>query len=77
MDAIKKKMVKLRETLSEAEEKADNAEKDLKAANERAANVSRFSMLPDHDVNWYSTSFSTLLVHEPFFPGFLVIEELD
>ena len=42
MEAIKKKMANLRETLAEAEEKADKAERELKDANDRAANVSRF-----------------------------------
>lgn len=41
METIKKKMNTLRETLSEAEKRADTAEKDLKDANDRAANVSR------------------------------------
>ena len=41
METIKKKMATLRETLSEAEKRADTAEKDLKDANDRAANVSR------------------------------------
>lgn len=35
-------MANLRETLAEAEEKADKAERELKDANDRAANVSRF-----------------------------------
>lgn len=40
MEQIKKKMAVLRETLAEAEERADKAEAELKEANERAANVS-------------------------------------
>ena len=42
MEQIKKKMVVLRETLAEAEERADKAEAELKEANERAANVSPY-----------------------------------
>ena len=42
MEQIKKKMCVLRETLSEAEQRADKAENDLKEANERAENVSKF-----------------------------------
>lgn len=41
MDTIKKKMACLRETLAQAEERADKAEGELKDANERAATVSR------------------------------------
>ena len=41
MDTIKKKMASLRETLAQAEERADKAESELKESNERAANVSR------------------------------------
>lgn len=40
MEQIKKKMAVLRETLADAEERADKAEAELKEANERAANVS-------------------------------------
>lgn len=40
MEQIKKKMAVLRETLAEAEGRADKAEAELKEANERAANVS-------------------------------------
>lgn len=40
MDAIKKKMAHLRDTLAEAERKADLAEKDLADAKGRADNVS-------------------------------------
>lgn len=46
MEAIKKKMATLRENLADAEAKADKAEADLKDANERAANVSGFQLLP-------------------------------
>lgn len=45
METIKKKMATLRETLSEAEKRADTAEKDLKDANDRAANVSRLLLI--------------------------------
>lgn len=41
METIKKKMACLRETLADAEKRADTAENELKAANDRAANVSR------------------------------------
>lgn len=41
MEAIKKKMATLRDCLAEAEGKADKAEAELKAANERAATVSK------------------------------------
>lgn len=40
MEQIKKKMAVLRETLADAEDRADKAEAELKEANERAANVS-------------------------------------
>lgn len=41
METIKKKMASLRETLAQAEERAEKAENELKDANDRAANVSR------------------------------------
>jgi len=40
MEQIKKKMAVLRESLAEAEGRADKAEAELKEANERASNVS-------------------------------------
>lgn len=40
MEQIKKKMAVLRDSLAEAEGRADKAEAELKVANERAANVS-------------------------------------
>lgn len=43
MEQIKKKMALLKETLAEAESKADRAEGELKEANERAAKVSSLS----------------------------------
>lgn len=42
MEQIKKKMAVLRESLAEAESRADKAESELKESNERAANVSPF-----------------------------------
>ena len=40
MEQIKKKMAVLRETLADAENRADKAEAELKDANDRASNVS-------------------------------------
>lgn len=40
MEQIKKKMALLRDNLAEAEKKADEAENELKAANDRAQSVS-------------------------------------
>lgn len=45
MDQIKKKMAVLRQSLLEAEERADKAENELKEANERASNVSPFCVV--------------------------------
>lgn len=45
MEQIKKKMAVLRQSLLEAEERADKAEAELKEANERASNVSPFCVV--------------------------------
>ena len=45
MEQIKKKMACLRETLAEAEAKADKAECELREANDRSAKVSTASII--------------------------------
>lgn len=45
MEQIKKKMAVLRDTLADAEKRADKAEGDLKSAKDRAAEVSTTSII--------------------------------